>query len=313
MGRIHQILCFVLIMASMALAQAVSARPAEKPQELVLDEDAIIDVVIGGIPLRMKVDPGLTGQPIIDPQVAIQLKLRPEARKTYDFGADQVEAVIAQRQIDFGPYKKSRSLVWSRRKVMAGVDGVIGVHDLPYRKVTFKLGQPSPDERVHQFKLIKRDAPRQTRLGTYLKVGEKRMFVIFWLGSEANLISAPSANFVATYQQGVFVPGTDRRVEMLFGLGRETREMRLDYPLVFGDLVIDKFAVRLIDYGRPKKVGDVETVRPKNTAQNILVGRRKGSGRPDLLTRIGRGQLARCSRLSYDLKQMQGELSCAPD
>jgi hypothetical protein len=49
---------------------------------------------------------------------------------------------------------------------------------------------------------------------------------------------------------------------------------------------------------------------PRLDPNQILVSRRKGRGKPDLLTRIGRGQIAHCSRLTFDLAQGEIQLLC---
>jgi hypothetical protein len=97
---------------------------------------------------------------------------------------------------------------------------------------------------------------------------------------------------------------------MNFGVERPTRIMRIAQPIELGDLLIDRFAVRVEDYGDPKRVGEIGANDPRFEPGRILVSRRKGQGKPDLLTRIGRGQIGHCSQLTYDLAQAEIRLSC---
>jgi hypothetical protein len=87
--------------------------------------------------------------------------------------------------------------------------------------------------------------------------------------------------------------------------------MRIAQAIDLGDLVIDQFAVRVEDYGDPSRVGEVGENDPRFEKGQILVSRRKGRGKPDLLTRIGRDQIAHCSQLTYDLERQEIRLSCA--
>jgi hypothetical protein len=58
-------------------------------------------------------------------------------------------------------------------------------------------------------------------------------------------------------------------------------------------------------------VGEIGANDPRFEKGSIVVSRRKGRGKPDLLTRIGRDQIAHCSRLTYDLAGGEILLSCA--
>jgi hypothetical protein len=98
---------------------------------------------------------------------------------------------------------------------------------------------------------------------------------------------------------------------MHFAVERPTRVMRIARPIELGELLVDRFAVRIEDYGEPDRVGDIAADDPRFEKGRIIVSRRKGRGRPDLLTRIGSDQIAHCSALTYDLKAGEIRLSCA--
>ena len=87
--------------------------------------------------------------------------------------------------------------------------------------------------------------------------------------------------------------------------------MRLAYPIELGDLLVERFAVRGEDYGKPGNVGEMDADDSRFVPGQILVSRRKGRGKPDYLTRIGRDQIAHCSRLTYDFARSEIRLSCA--
>ena len=200
---------------------------------------------------------------------------------------------------------------WAGQRVTERADGIIGVHHLPYARVTFTLAPPAPDEAIQRF-VLKRTGNRDTtRIGAEVTVGKTMLMMIFVPERAENLITAPTANFIATHQEGGFMPGSDGTALMNFGIERPTRIMRIAQPIALGELLVDRFAVRIADYGDPRQVGEIGENDPRFEKGRIVVSRRKGRGKPDLLTRLGRDQIAHCSALTYDLRANEIRLSCA--
>lgn len=289
-----------------------SADREQKPTEIVLDGVDIIVVKIRGREVRLEVDPGMTGPLVLNPETVERIGLFGELDLVYDFGAFEVSAATSYYPVDFGCEGKQRKrIAWTAIPASSQADGVIGVYDLPYDRVTFNLGEPGPTDRVEQFELKWKVSRGYPRLGTEIDVGGRDMFAIFSLGLGPNLVSAPTANFIATHQEGAFVAESDRVVRINFDLPRPTREMRIAYPIEVAGLALTNFAVRIEDFGRPDKVGEMEEDDPRFTPGHIVVSRRKGRGRPDMVTRIGRDQLSPCSRLTFDLENEMGYLACS--
>ncbi len=292
---------------------APAAAPA-LPDELVLEGDNIVTVSVNGQPLRLEVSAEAFGPPVINPEVAARLMLVPASGRGWRFGPVVVSGSAALAAADFGAGPALLTVSWSDRPASAKADGVIGVHHLPYKRVTFAfpaLGHaPRSDETVQSFPLKRTGGDRNTRLGTEVTVGKKRLMMIFVPERPENLITAPTANFIATYQDGGFEPGTGAIAVMDFGVERPTRMMRIAVPIELGSLAVDRFAVRVEDYGDPSRVGEIAANDPRFDANSILVSRRKGRGRPDLLTRIGSDQIAHCSAITYDFEGNAIRLSC---
>jgi len=311
--------CVIALLAGLLTitpAQAAQAPPpaAPLPDELVLEGENIITLWLNGEPLRMEVSSDSFGAPIINSEVAARLGLLPEQRRGWRFGPIEVEGLSALAAVDFGAGPAPMLVSWSERFASRKADGVIGVHSLPYARVTFALGPPAPDgETVHRFALKRSGGRDDTRLGAEVMVGKQPLMMIFAHQRSENLVTAPTANFIATYQDGGFVPGTEGNTLMNFGIQRPTRMMRIATPILLGELVVDRFAVRVEDYGEPRRVGEIGENDPRFAPGNITVSRRKGRGRPDLLTRIGRDQIAHCSSLTYDLAASEIRLTCAAD
>lgn len=282
------------------------------PEELVLEGDNIITVMVNGTPLRLEVNADSFGPPVINSDVAARLQLVAETRRGWRFGNVVVDGMSAVQLVDFGGGPLAKTISWTERFASRKADGMIGVHDLPYARVTFRLAPPTEGETVQRFPMKRSGSEAEARLGTEVVVGTKKLMMIFALQRAENLITAPTANFIATHQEGGFEPGSDGTAIMNFAVERPTRIMRVAEPIMLGDLPIDRFAVRVEDYGDPKRVGEIGANDPRFDKSQILVSRRKGRGRPDLLTRIGCDQIGHCSRITYDLAQNEIRLSCGP-
>jgi hypothetical protein len=200
---------------------------------------------------------------------------------------------------------------WADRPVSTKADGVIGIHQLPYARVTFVLAPAREGETVQRLPLKRSGGRVTSRIGTGLTIGKREMLMVFATARKENLVTAPTANFIATHREGAFEPGSDGTVVLPFAIESPTRMMRLAYPIELGDLLVERFAVRVEDYGSPGAVGEMDADDSRFVPGQILVSRRKGRGKPDYLTRIGRDQIAHCSRLTYDFERSEIRLSCA--
>jgi hypothetical protein len=296
--------------ATPPVAAPAAPAPASLPEELVLSGDNIITVWLNGVPVRLEVTAEAFGPPVINPDIAVQLQLLATFRRNWLFGPVEVEGGGASLALDFGAGALPVPVTWARQNVTERADGIIGVHHLPYARVTFTLAPPGPAETVQRFALKRSEDRQATRIGTEVTIGKKALMMIFVPERRENLITAPTANFIATHHDGGFEPGSDGTAVLNFAVARPTRVMRIAQPIELGDLLIDRFAVRVEDYGDPKQVGEIGENDPRFERGRILVSRRKGRGKPDLLTRLGRDQIAHCSQLTYDLAQAEIRLSC---
>lgn len=282
------------------------------PDELVLKGDNIITVLVNGVPVRLEVTSEAFGPPIINPDLAADLMLIPEFQRGWRFGPAAVEGRSARVLVDFGAGGLPLAMSWSDFPVSDKADGIIGPHYLPHRRVTMVLRPTGEGERVQRFAMKRSGGSGNQRLGAEVTVGKKQLVMIFVNDRAENLITAPTANFIATHQEGGFLPNSDGIAVMNFGIQRPTRIMRIAEPIMLGELAVDRFAVRVEDYGDPKRVGEIGANDPRFAKNRILVSRRKGRGTPDLLTRLGRDQIAHCSRLTYDMALGEIRLSCGP-
>jgi hypothetical protein len=310
--------CVIALLAGLLTitpAQAAQAPPpaAPLPDELVLEGENIITFWLNGEPLRMEVSADSFGAPVINSEAATRLALVPTQQRGWRFGPVVVQGLSAVVAADFGAGPAPMLISWAERFASRKADGVIGVHHLPYARVTFALGTPAPAGETVQRFVLKRSGTRgDIRLGTEVVVGKQRLTMVFAHQRAENLVTAPTANFIATHQEGGFEAQSDGIAVMNFAVERPTRIMRIATPIMLGELPVDRFAVRVEDYGEPRRVGEIGENDPRFAPGNITVSRRKGRGKPDLLTRIGRDQIAHCSALTYDLAADEIRLTCGP-
>jgi hypothetical protein len=304
---------FALLPALVALLLHPPLAAQDVPDALVLEGENIITITIAGQPVRLEVSAESFGQPVLNPATAARLGLLPERRRGWRYGPLVVDGVGATAPVDFGrgAGPVPLALSWADRPASTSAEGTIGIHHLPYARVRFILRSPAPEETIQRFPL-KQAEDSNTRLGTEVTIGKRRLMMIFTPDRAENLITAPTANFIATHQEGGFAPASDGIAVMQFGIERPTRMMRIAHPIELGQLLVDRFAVRVEDYGEPSRVGEIGANDPRFEKDRILVSRRKGRGRPDFLTRIGRDQIAHCSSLTYDREAGEIQLSCGP-
>lgn len=294
------------------VAAPAAPAPAPWPDELVLRGDNTITLWLNGQQVRLEVSAEAFGLPVVNPDTAAQALLVADGRRGWRFGPVVVEGETTSAPVDFGAGPLPLAVSWSDRPVSDKADGVIGVHHMPYARVTFVFHEPAPGEVLQRFPLRRTGGDSNTRLGTEVVVGKRKLMMIFVPERRENLVTAPTANFIATHREGGFQPGSQGIVVMDFGVERPTRMMRIAEPILLGGLALERFAVRIEDYGEPRRVGEIAVDDPRFDPDTILVSRRKGRGKPDLLTRIGRDQIAHCSSITYDLRAEEIRLSCAP-
>lgn len=283
------------------------------PDELVLPADHIIRVTVDGLPLRLLVTAEASGPAAVNPQIAAQLGWISTFEIQWDYGGgDRLRSVGLWRMVDFGGFAKETPLMWSVNPASSEADGVIGIHHLPYKRVVFPLAAATGEQTVQRFPISQIGSDRAMTIGTEVDTGDRKLKVFFVLERPQNLVTAPTANYLATRFDGGFVPGSEGSVTVGFGVQRRTREMRLARPLELGELMIDRFAVRYDDHGKAKNVGEIGPDDPRFNPKEIIVSSRKKKGRADYLTRIGRDQIAHCSSLTYDLAAGEILLSCGP-
>ncbi|WP_271077307.1 hypothetical protein [Aurantiacibacter sp. MUD61] len=282
-----------------------------RPNHLVLEDDFTIDVILRDRPIRLEVDSAHWGPVALNIDLVLDMELRGQPDTLWNFGGVEVQMVTTPERITYDNRTVNQRIGWTAYNASHIADGVIGIHDLPYDLVTFLYGERTARDRVQVFEMERRGRGRFRRHGIELDVGEDRLFAMISNRIGLNLVSAGTANYIATRQEGRFIPDTDGLVEIIPGLYRPTRTMQLAYPIDFGDLRIDNFSVRMVDHGRANSVGEAEEGDPRFEENTILVTDRRRRGRDDHFTRIGRQQFRACSEITYDLEEREIRMRCS--
>jgi hypothetical protein len=296
---------------TVAAAQDALIPDEVSTEELVLPSDHIITVTIDGVPLRLEVTAEASGPLAVNPQIAERMGWQATFKRYWDFGeGEPFKTVGLLRTMRLGDTTLYAQVVWGTGWASKQADGVIGVHQLPYERVTFPINAVQGEQTVQRIPLIRIGGRNNTTIGTRVETGQRPLSAFFTFERGVNVLTAPTAEFIATRFDGGFLPGSDGVVELDYGVQRKTRTMRLARPLQLGDLMIDHFAVRYSDYGSAKRVGEIAPDDPRFKANEIIVSRRKPKGRVDYLTRLGRDLIAHCSALTYDFELEEIRLTC---
>jgi hypothetical protein len=304
------------ILAIMAAWTALIATPAhaqsaEQSEGLLLTGQFLITVEINGTPVRLEVRPERANSLILNPDVAKRLKLR-DCNCVLFGSAGELEIQRSFRQaVSFGKVKVPVRIWWLNYPVSQIADGWVGLALLPVLRATFELGPAQPDELVYRFPLLRLGKGEVFRVGAATEVGQHKMGFAFAPAYPENTINGETANFLATHLEGGFMKDSDGVLEILPTIRSPTRTMRLAIPLMLGDLPMDQFAVRFLEWSPPDDVGEIEDNDPRFEEGTIIVTRRKGRGRPGFFNLVGRKQMAGCSRLTFDYRLLEIELSCA--
>ncbi|WP_143704575.1 hypothetical protein [Porphyrobacter sp. TH134] len=297
---------------AMAGAQNGPSLAPTQADELLLPPDHIIRVKVNGVPMRLLVTAEADGPMHVNPAVAVRLNWKAQIAGThYVHNINDFLYLLARyRTVDIEGKKQKILVMWSTQPITDVADGVIGIHHLPYNLVTFPLGPPIGDQTVQRLPLKQFGRRFNDTVGTELDADGEKFKVFFGHRLANNLVTAPSANFLASRFGGGFIPGSDSEVAIDYDIKRPVRMMKLARPLKLGDILIDHFSVRYRDWGNTNKVAEIGPDDPPFDPNEIIVWDSKRRGRPDFYTSIGRNQIAHCSQITYDFELREIRLTC---
>jgi hypothetical protein len=277
--------------------------------DLVLDQasGAVVEGVINGVPLRLKVEfdhlEGIT----LNPDAAARAGLgHGDGEWVERIGPVRLEGRRTKLRLTVGGVETRASIRWRDSPAAVGADGIIGVHTLPFDSVEVQRAAARPGERELSF---------QTRLhdnhGVHyrLRVGKHRIAVRFSLSRPRTTAPAAAAAVIAEQQGGHL--GDDRSVEEIaLGVERPVRTLRLGTPLALGGLRVPALMARTADFRGGHQLAWAEP--PSRDGEIVVTGARDSQEALYRIT-LGLDVLGRCSSATYRRSTGELRLRCAQD
>ncbi|GGB62778.1 hypothetical protein [Blastomonas aquatica] len=298
----------MVVLLSVACSSAVLAKPGPQlPEELVLSGDNIIDVTINGEALRLEVRPEAADAPTLNPEAAVRLGLKPGMLAFRSMvGSERVNGNSAIHKVDYGAGEKNQRIFWADRASSSLADGTISPASLPYKRIKFLLGNPSPTEKNYQLALDNFGFLGRLGVGTTIDLEGEKLRFQFSLQRNETLASAPTGNWLAQKRDGKFT-GEPKQTLIYYGITRPTRAMTLSKPVPLGPAQLTNVDVRYSDYGDASGIA-AEGGDGADSDEIVVVG--KKDKKVDLRIVAGRRFLQGCSALVYDMQQRMITLRC---
>jgi len=284
-----------------------------KPKgELVLDAASpIIDVVLAGTKLRLRVDPSQWGAIELNPDVATHLPVRFE-----DSGAAMVGRILLTGRsgpaiLLFGQAKLPVTVAEHGRPIVSDADGVIGPEMLPFAYIRWRRADAPPAVASQTFAL---DFDENTGLGAIDPgiPGDFRVHVSFILPTSFATAAAGSA--LARDHQGRF-DAPSAPIAAPFGMTRPARMLAFAHAVPIAGFRFDRIPVRIADFrGHNALPSDAA---PKGTIVfeegDIVIAKREPPQQAEPWVTIANDRLAGCAEVTYSAIPRSLTLSCAFD
>ncbi|WP_374944498.1 hypothetical protein [Sphingomonas sp.] len=288
----------VVLLAVVAWVSGVSAAP---PPVLVVPADGAFAGSVNGSPVRVLMTADGLSYPVLNPDVAGRLSLKSsmftvEAR----VGAVTIPGRTGVVTLGIGRSVEKRRALWFERPSVGNADVALGPESVPHTVVTFLMRPEVSGERRIGLPMTRKGG----RLGTIVQVGQASVFVQWNLQRVDSLATAAAANDLAA-TNGAKLEGAPRTEIIRFGVARPVRSLRLAAPLVIGPVRVAAMNARISDYGNAGGIPDADA----DPNEVVVYGKRKD--RSEHVLTIGRGDLSRCSSISFDKAAKRINLTCA--
>ena len=290
-------------------AVALLLTGAAEPSETTVTGDRTIAITAGGVPARLRIDPGAPTAPIFNPDFAKRAGFRPlwigiQAR----IGPVKVPGYTAVIRLDLGESdlgggEFKRRIAWFDAPYVAGADVSAGPGLLPADRVRFVLGPARAGERSVSIPLANFG---RLGMGVYLMAGDERIAVSFSLDRPLSFATASAGASLAASNAGRF-DAEPEQMPIHLGVVRPVRHMALGTPFTVGPLSVAGLMVRTGDFGSAASIPEGELAQA-DPDEILVTGKRKRKGEQRLL--IGRDQLDRCSSILFDKRAKLVTLSC---
>ena len=293
--------------AIVALAALLLSLPAQAcAADLVLDPASgyLIDGTINGQPVRLRVDPAASGYIILNPATVTRIGLRRSmTRAVTRIGPVRLTGGSKVADVVLGGVQGERRLVWFDQPGIDGADGMVSPAELPYDRVTFRLGEPQAGDRLSEFPMTYRPG---TGLFFPLQLGAHEVLFKFTLVESQSMATAGAGAHLSALNGGSWTG--DVRSEIVgYGVSRPVRPLRLARPVNLNGLGLTELTVRTGDHRGALDLPPEPDADPEEVV--VSAGSRQ---RALFHVILGRDLLSACSSLVWDNAARRLALTCAP-
>lgn len=308
--KIHTRNCVLLAMASLSFA---ASGKSSMEEALSVSPDGIIEGQINRVPARLQVRGDGIAYPVLNPATVEKFRIRS------NFFADAlgIQATVgptvipghtAKVKFAFECQEISRRALWFDKPVVSDLDGSVGPGALPHKRVTLGTGIVINQPGVALLPLQVED----NRMGTSVRLGETRIFVMFNPLLPHSIASAGAGQVIALTHSGKWSGGQES-TSINFGVERPVRQLSLSEPIEVGGLKLSRFLVR--DNGRVIGVEDNENSMKGDdpnevTLPAVTVTANTGKTKPVYTLTVGQDAMGRCVSITFDKGSNQIELRC---
>lgn len=298
-----------ILAVSIVIAGPVAAKPAEVTQtDLEVRRGDTIGMTIDDQPVRFRLAPDAVSVPTLNADAAQRIGLKPSMiGYLYVIGPAKIAFRTDEVRYRAGEVSFKLRTAFSGRQLADGADGIAGPETFAFRRTILTLRDPRPEDRAITLSLDKEMGRSQTSVR--IEVGGRPIYAAFSFDRAESLVTATGGKWIADANGGRF-EGEAREAPILYGIARPIRSLRLDRPLMLGELEIRNLAVRVSDMGTSR--GIPEGIAPEQDPNEIVVtadGKRKF---PNQRLYIGMDTIGHCASITYDFAAGTVILMC-PD
>ncbi|KEO91159.1 hypothetical protein EH31_00410 [Erythrobacter longus] len=299
----------ILGLAFLPLSMAAVSKTADTSQtDLVVRAGDTIAMTINDQSVQFRLSPDAISVPTLNDDAARRIGLKPSMiGYVYVIGPERISFRTDNVRYLADATSFKRRTAFSNRNLVDGADAIAGPETFPFRRTIFILREPQPGDREITFPLDSELGRSQTSVR--IDIGDRPIYAAFSLDRSESLITATGGKWIADANGGWF-DGDARDTPILYGVARPIRSLKLERPLMLGELQVRNLAVRVSDVGSSR--GIAEGAAPEQDPNEIVVsgdGKRKV---PSQRMYIGMDTIGHCASIAYDFDSATVTLRC-PD
>lgn len=296
---------FVLALLLAGCARRPPPMPAPPAGELLLDADRpLIDVIVAGVPLRLRVDPGQWDVIELNPPAADRLAVPWEEDRALRIGRVELRGRTGQTILQVGGRTLPVLVAQHGRVAADDADGVVGPDILPFATIRWRrVGAPAPTDSL-ALPLDLGERTGMTAAPPALPVALRLRFSLARPTSEA---TAAAGSLLAARFGGRF-DGVAAPLPIVFGVSRPARPMRFERPPLIAGFRFALLAVRIADFR-----GDNPLPRDPVAAGEIVVAGKDHPQPAESWVTLARDRLSACAEIAYRADPRTLTLACAFD